>query len=354
MTTQLLSESIELLEGTLDAAAKTVGVVLIRPGWSQNGRYYSKIVLAKAAPLFEGVKAYANHPTREQLRRGDSRSILDITGNYTDVRVGEDGELRATRHVFGTSGDAIWPLIERSMGSASPVIGVSINALGKAGKGNAPDGKGGMIIESIDIANSADDVDRPAAGGGFTPLLMGDETLLSDLLNTLTYDEFITARPEFVTTLKKQLKRERQTEAIRAVTTERDSAHAALSEAHAQRDTAQADLDASRAKIARLRADVALEHALRTLKFEPKYEKLLREQLESIPPSEWAAELQREKARVSAMPPVRPVAVHSAPLREAQQVQSILRDGIAAPVDMTAIDTPEKLKIELARRDQMR
>jgi hypothetical protein len=318
MTTHILAERIELLENTLNAEARTVDVVLIRPGWSANGRYYSRNVLAQAASLFEGVKAYANHPTREQLKRGESRSVLDITGRYTGVHVGQAGELRATREVFGKAGDAVWPLIEQSVGTPKPVIGVSINALGKAKKGTA-DGKEGIIVESIEVANSADDVDTPAAGGGFERLVMGNDTsLVHDLLQTLTYDEFVEARPDYIETLRKQMKRARQTEQVRALTEERDAAQAALADARVQVETLTQQLADVRADYARQTQLIVLEQALRAANFTAEHEKLLRQQLEQADPSEWLSIIQAEKDKLRAAS-VRRVPVHGAPLRERQE-----------------------------------
>lgn len=350
MATMILAEAVELLESTLNAEARTVEVVLIRPGWSANGRYYSPDVLAQAAPLFEGVKAYANHPTRDQLKRGESRSVLDITGDYTDVRIGEGGELRAVRHVYGKAGEAVWPLIERSVATKRSIIGVSINALGKAAAGKA-DGKEGIIVEAIERANSADDVDSPAAGGGFETLMMSDDrSLVSDLLATLSYDEFVEARPDHVETLKKQLKRARQDETVRALTSERDAALTALNEATADREALAAQVEAIRAETARLRDLLALEKALREANFNPKFEALLRQRLEKAAPAEWTAILveERAKLRAAGVRPA-PVPVYGAPFRESRPVVWA-EQAASGVIDMNIFNTPDKLAAELTRR----
>lgn len=343
MATHILAEPIELLESTLNSEARTVDVILIKPGWSANGRYYSRDVLVKAAPLFEGVKAYANHPTREQLKRGEGRSVLDITGDYTNVRIGEAGELRATRHVYGSAGDAVWPLIERAVETKRPIIGVSINALGKATKGKGPDGQEGVIVESIDRANSADDVDTPAAGGGFENLLMGsDHTLVHDLLQALSYEEFIEARPDYIETVRKQLKRARQDDTVRALTSERDAAQTALTEA--QRDTVQltSDLTAARADNARLLAMIEFERSLKEARFDATLEHELREQIERAPVSEWLAILDRQRRTVAALKlGKKPVTVTGAPLRTSAPVT--LNESHGRVLNAEAIKTPDDL-----------
>lgn len=350
MATHILAERIELIESTLNATARTVDVVLIRPGWSANGRYYSPGVLAQAAALFEGTKAYANHPTREQLKRGEGRSVLDITGDYTNVRIGEAGELRATRTVYGKAGEAVWPLIERTIETKRPVIGVSINALGKASKGTAPDGKEGVIVESIDVANSADDVDTPAAGGGFESLLMGDDSLLRDLLSTLTYEEFIEARPDYMATARKQFKRAAQDDQTRALISERDAAQTALIERTAERDTAVTDLETARAEIARLTRELTLTEAFKACKFKPDYERLLREQLDRTPLDQWqnVLSLEIQKAKATRLGQTS-VAVHGVPLREAVSVQTGGRSQIG-PVNPDHYASPQAFYEEVQRR----
>lgn len=301
MNTMILAERIELLENTLDADKKTVQVVLIRPGWSQNGRFYSPTVLTQAAPLFEGVKAYANHPTREQLRKGEGRSVLDITGDYTDVHIGEGGELRATRHVYGKAGEAVWPLIERSVETKRPVIGVSINALGQAGTGTAPDGKEGIIVESIDIANSADDVDAPAAGGEFETILMGNDTLVHDLLQTITQHDLTAARPDLIDAMRKQVKRSRQTEAVRALTEQRNQARRDLVETMKQMERLRSELDSYRTENQTLELAVTLEKELRKAHLPEEWESDIRAQLEKTSPEKWPAIFQRERRKAKAL-----------------------------------------------------
>jgi hypothetical protein len=312
MSAAILCEQVELITESLDALNKTVKVVLIKPGWSLNGRYYPREVLAKAAPLFEGVKAYANHPTREQMQRGESRSVLDITGDYTNVQVREDGALTADRHVFGAAGEAIWPLIVRSVETKRPTIGISINAAGRLKEGEA-EARKGSVVEDISKANSADDVDAPAAGGEFTTLLMGTDSLTQDLIDAMNYDEFITARPDFIETIRKQLKRERQDEAVRAVSEERDQANAALVEARTRIQELEAAQVAHRAEVERQEREAALDTAVTASKLPESWHKDLRKRLSENQPAEWDAIVQIEQEKYSALTERQPVHVSGAP-----------------------------------------
>jgi hypothetical protein len=333
--TTVLCEAIHLDEARIDAEQKTVEVVLIRPGWSENGRYYAPEVLAQAAALFEGVKAYANH----SARRGEARSVLDITGDYTGVHPGEAGELRATRGVFGAAGEAIWPLIVRSVETRRPVIGLSINAVGRVRQGTA-EGREGLIVEAITAAHSVDDVTDPAAGGGFDTLLAGSDALAADLLAALSYEEFIAARPDYLERIREQMKRVRQDEAVRAAGQERDQLQAALDEARAQAELHRADAD-------RLRAQVALEKLLREAHLHPDWERDLRAQLEQTDPAAWPEIIQREqrKARTAGG---RSVPVSGAPRQVADPVR--IEAARSGPLDMRTIRTPEELIAEIRRR----
>lgn len=314
MSTTILAERIELLEGTLDPEARTVEVVLIRPGWSQNGRYYSKQALSEAVNKFEGAKAYANHPTPRQLKEGAGRDLRDLTGQYTNVHVGTAGELRATRKVFNTpSGDAVWPLIVESIGSAHPPIGVSINALGKGSKGKA-DGREGLIVESIDIVNSADDVDTPAAGGGFERLIADSgPTLIADLLHLASYEEITEARPDVVEAIKKQNKRIRQDEQARALVEERDAALTALTEARAELARLSGELETARATEARLTSLVEMDRILRRAHFDAPLENIIREQLIKADPSAWVDIVDQEQRKLHVLGERRTVPVKGLP-----------------------------------------
>jgi hypothetical protein len=318
--TAVLIEQLELVEGTLNPEKKQVEVVLIRPGWSKNGRYYSPAVLTKAAPLFEGVKAYANHPAREDLIKGIPRDVRDITGDYTGVHLGPQGEVRATRTVYGVAGEAVWPLIQRAVETKRDVIGVSINAVGKAAPGQA-EGRDGLIVEDITHANSADDVDAPAAGGKFETLMAGDlPALTRAILEALSYEEFIAARPEYLDRVRDQMKRARQDEAVRAALMERDQAHSELVKAQTEnkRLKAQAirhrtELQEARQLQARTELLVALELALREARLPAEYEQDVRERLPALPPADWPAMIDRERRKAQAVGAKPTVPVDGAP-----------------------------------------
>jgi hypothetical protein len=355
--TSVLIEAVELVEGSINPQAREVEAVLIRPGWSANGRYYSRDVLARALGLYENSRAFANHPTPDQMRRGEGRSVTDLTGRFFNVRLGEAGEIRATRRVYDNpAGNAVWPAIVDAVEHQAPVIGLSINAVGKVSKGSA-DGKEGVIVEEITAVSSVDDVIAPAAGGGFERLMTGGDDLLTAVLGTMTLDEWRAARPEFVDSLKKEWQVVRQTEAVATANADRDQAQSALIEAQQQVTSLQQTMTELETTITSLRADVTrkgyeveLEKVLREASLPMKWETELRRQLASTDPAQWLDIVTSERAKAAGVSRPAVVPVEGMPQRVSMPpVLAPRRDG---PIYLAEDATPEQLAAELAKRSK--
>ena len=317
--THIFIEKIDFLEAELHRETREVDVVLIRPGWSANGRYYASGVLSQTVAMFENAKAFADHPTRAQLKAGEGRSVQHVTGRFYNVRLGANGELRATRKVYDNpAGNAVWPAIVDSIESGTPVIGLSINAVGHASQGKAPDGKEGVIVEAITAVNSVDDVTEPAAGGGYVSLVASADSLLNEVLQAMSFEELIAARPDYVESLKKQMKRERQDEAVRAALNERDQAVSALVEAQTQNEQLTAQATVYRTEVDKWKLQVALERVLREARLHPDWESDIRTQLEKVDPSEWLDILARERKKAQAAGMTHKIAVTGAPRQESK------------------------------------
>jgi hypothetical protein len=334
--TAILVEQLEIIEDTLNVDKKQVDVVLIRPGWSKNNRYYGIPVLAKAVSLFEGIKAYANHPTPEQIVKGIARDVRDITGDYTNVRLGLQGEIRATRSVYGPAGEAVWPLIMRAIETKRPIVGISINAVGKAMQGNA-EGRDGLIVEDITHANSADDVDAPAAGGSYESIIAQDDTptLVRQIFDTLSYEEFIAARPDYLERVREQMKRVRQDDAVRAATSERDQLQEELVKAQADikrlkkhQDRHRVELDRAHQDTARAALLVTLEQALREARLPASYEHDLRQRLPQVDPATWPDIIAVERRKAQGAGAKVTVPVDGAPRLEEAAVPSSVPDRV--------------------------
>jgi len=154
---------------TPEAEERAVEVVCIRPGLSKNGNYYAPEVVRGMMPLFEGARAFADHPAPGER---PERSVRDLVGYYKAPRIGDDGALRATLKV-SKNADWLWSLIEESVTDGHELVGISIDADGRVAPGTV-DGKTCRVVEGITKLNSCDVVTRASAGGRIERLLQAD------------------------------------------------------------------------------------------------------------------------------------------------------------------------------------
>ncbi len=300
MKTTVLIEAFDLSEVTkeqINVEARTIPVKLIVPGMSQNRRHYSEAVIQKAAALFEGTKAYSDHPTRAEAKDRPERRTRDITGWYTDVEY-KEGALRAVRHFTRTqAGQDSWALAQDVIEGRAPasLFGLSINAVGKGSMRRMDDGSEALIVESIDVVNSVDDVTTPAAGGGFERLLAGGgDDLTSDLLRAVSYEELIEARPDVVERFKKEWQTVRQSEAVKAANAVADQAKRALQEAQERVTALTTERDAAQADAAQARRELLVVETLAGVNLPRSYKDDLRKKLSGSAPEGWKALVEHE------------------------------------------------------------
>ena len=161
----------------LEAAEKTGStwrVLLIRAGTSGNGIHYSPEVLQEAVPLFEGVKAYADHPSRDEMRSRPERSIRDVVGWYDRVAYDDaHAGIAADFHVL-ESADWLRTMLRSAWDAGKgDLLGFSINAAGtKSGKRK----DGGALLEAIVSVTSTDVVTTPGAGGRLLGMLESERS----------------------------------------------------------------------------------------------------------------------------------------------------------------------------------
>ncbi len=219
-STGLMIESIEvdLGEASVDDSDPDLirNVTLIRPGWSENNRYYGKKVLGKSASMWEGAKAHIDHS-----RDGSPyRSVMEMIGYHKDVHQARSGELKANFKMVGAEDrkEHVREWIKESQKEGKPFVGLSIVAMGKTELGEA-EGRKGTIVVEITSAYSVDVVSEPAAGGGFEQLVAG--------MTEMNFEEWRKVVPDtHLATLKKSLISERQDAAIK----ERDATITTLTE----------------------------------------------------------------------------------------------------------------------------
>lgn len=172
-----VAESTDLEPAMFHEAEGSIGgsvweVVLIKAGMSANGRRYTEEVLRQAAPLFEGVKAYADHATQADLvNRKGNRSVTEVVGWYTEARY--DPQLHAVIANMHVLESAQWLrslLMDMTNHGAPNLIGLSINAMGEE-KVVREGGQYLKEVTTIKSVGSVDVVTEPAAGGSVVRLV---------------------------------------------------------------------------------------------------------------------------------------------------------------------------------------
>ena len=159
-----------LLEAVLAPEQHEVEVVCIRPGLSKNGNFYGRDVVRSMLPLFEGARAFADHPAPGER---PERSVRDLVGYYKAPRIDEQGALRAILKVTRNA-DWLYMLIEEALADGRPdLVGISIDADARVRAGEV-DGRAVRIVESVTRLNSCDVVTRASAGGALARLRQAD------------------------------------------------------------------------------------------------------------------------------------------------------------------------------------
>jgi hypothetical protein len=278
--TGYFAELVSLQEAEVNEAERTVRATLIKPGWSANGRYYSKPVLKEALRLFEGGKSYADHPSKTEAKDRPERSIKDLVGWYSNVKQEEDGSLTASLHVID---DKAWQIVEAAVSKNPDLVGVSINALGNTRLGEA-EGKKGVIVESIVKHNSTDIVTTPAAGGKFDQLMASaSDVYLRDLVEAASLDELTEvireARQDFIKALQNEWKTPRDDKALKSARDKAIGLAAELEKANKQLRTMKESLIETKAKLADTIKASIVDRMLAGSKLTDKWKSSLRAQL---------------------------------------------------------------------------
>jgi hypothetical protein len=180
-----LCEALALREA-LDEGGWQWQVVLIAPGLSSNGVYYSEQVLREAASLFEGVRALARSDAAHS--EGREKSVDRIVGWFERVEYLESVGLVGT---FQITEDADWLRLKiRSAWDRGKkdLVQFSIVASG-TGRRALQDGQLVTIVDKIEHAEFVDTVVDAAAGGRILALVAAaggkDDTMLEQLLKLL-------------------------------------------------------------------------------------------------------------------------------------------------------------------------
>lgn len=150
-------------KGTDADGGRVFRVRIIAYGTSKNRRRYTESVMRKAAPLYEGAKAYDHHRTDEELR---TSTINGLVGHYRSVEAAADG-LYGDLHLLPSATHAAETLdaaIAAQAAGLEPPVGISHDV--QATFTTVVEG-GQRVQEATQIVSvdSADIVAKPSAGG---------------------------------------------------------------------------------------------------------------------------------------------------------------------------------------------
>jgi hypothetical protein len=196
----VLSEAISGSEG------KEWKVTLIKPGLSANRTFYPESVLAAAVDLFEGARAFIDHPPMDERVSLPERSVKDIAGWFEDVQFVPGEGLQAR---FLVSEGQPWlknMMIDAFKRGNPDLCGFSIYAEGDS-KLERQDGKALWWVEKLTGVASVDVVTSPAAGGRFLELIESQEDSKEEELmelENLTLEELEKANPDLVAQIKSE------------------------------------------------------------------------------------------------------------------------------------------------------
>ena len=145
-------------------------------GNSKDKNYYSADALQSGTQVFDGAKAYADHPDAITEKTLPERSMKDLVGWYSDCFTDKNPQtgkvrLRGKLHFF-PSAKWLTDMIDTILTdkSAKNLFGISINAVGRT----RPAQMGGEevnYVEEFQRVDSADVVTEPAARGKFDQML---------------------------------------------------------------------------------------------------------------------------------------------------------------------------------------
>lgn len=342
VATHILVEALDLSEARLDKQGRSVRQTLIRAGESKNRRFYSEAVLMAAQHLFEGVKTYANHPTRADMTQRPERSIRDLTGWIDEVSY-ENGAIVGTRHFLpNQAGNDSWAVVEAIIDGKAPatLMGASINAVGKAKAGKSDNGDL-VMVESIESVISVDDVTAPAAGGGWERLVASGDELQQALFASLGYEEWKESRPDYVDRFQREHKFVRLGDATKTAIAEADRKVQIATTKQLQSDAAlnevQENLLGLTEANARLQSELeaarralAVTEALKHVKLAQSYKDDLAERLPELPIEEWETVINRELSKAKSAGAMARVPVSNA----SQQVQAASMPRSTSPVPL--------------------
>jgi hypothetical protein len=215
-TTERLREAgSDVLGSTFAPMTATDGgyeVVLIREGLgnSDDSRYYTKHAVQElvASGTCEGMQAYADHPSLDEEEFLPERSIRDMVGSYTGVKLAESATgLAEARAIFkpvrGPGYEWVESLAEAAVGNrtSKPLVGISLYGAAAGEDRERPNGSFGPMADLV-RPTSGDIVTNAGAGGAFVRRLMESARAKRAALDTSQKEKNSMQLSELITKIK--------------------------------------------------------------------------------------------------------------------------------------------------------
>lgn len=139
-----LTRFMESVSGTdTDSEPSRYQVTLISEGLGNfgDGFYYTASALQSGAPLFEGQKCYANHPSSVEEQVLPERSVRDIIGHFENIQCVQNGDHSEIQGQLVVMGGPDYAWVQSQLDHAlqfsqkyidKDFVGLSINAGGNA------------------------------------------------------------------------------------------------------------------------------------------------------------------------------------------------------------------------------
>lgn len=164
-------------EGAANDATREVPVLIIKEGMGNRAdkHFYSAELFARTIEKFNGIKAYANHPSKTEETDRPERDVREIVGYYHSPRIitieGKKAIAATLKIIEGESYAWAWNLVKEAAAfagkfSGKELVGISINAWGKSHEEETASGIINFVDDFSEV-QSADIVTQAGAGGGF-------------------------------------------------------------------------------------------------------------------------------------------------------------------------------------------
>ena len=254
----LISDIVPLEEGAVDGKG-VAQITVIKPGFNTSKtRYYKPEALSRDFGVFEGVKMYADHPSKTDEENRPERSIRDWVATLKNVRVGTDGAIVGEAHV-------IEPWLKEKLSTLRDKgmlqdIGVSINAIGQATEAEI-EGVRTLSVEKLIRGRSVDFVTEPGAGGG---VQVYESALTEYDVDLVTLDNLVERRPDLVKEIQTSVKNEIMKEAKKMGELEEKVAllESEKQELATERDTLKSQVEEAEKAKAKAEAQAKLNEAV--------------------------------------------------------------------------------------------